>query len=247
MGALLLAKNLRRVAREIVANAGSSEEERLGRLYGPRVADLIRSVREEVPPGGTYWIDDREQPPELAVFLRWELSPRRALLVWDPRGFSAVPPDAVARASGPEILIVPPPGVTRVIPRGARTGGKPAGVPGWPDESIPASIDRPSPGAPATDPLRVEGWCQERGGRPCEVVRFFVDGEEILPARFERVPRADVEAAVPGIGDASRAGYRAELRLPPSDLPFRRLAVFFGASGARWRLLGPVEVGGTAP
>jgi hypothetical protein len=48
-------------------------------------------------------------------------------------------------------------------------------------------------------------------------VEFRVDGVAVAPERLVRTPRPDVQAAVAGIGDASRAGYEA--LLPAGALP----------------------------
>ena len=42
-------------------------------------------------------------------------------------------------------------------------------------------------------------------------MEFRVDGVGVLPERLERTARPDVSAAIPEIGEASRAGYEAYL------------------------------------
>ena len=91
-----------------------------------------------------------------------------------------------------------------------------SGLTGPQDVEIPGWMDEPAEGATAAGRVVVGGWCQERGGRPCAAIRVWVDGREVDAARVERYARPDVQAAVPGIGDCSRAGWR--LRFAPGDL-----------------------------
>ena len=213
------------------------------RLYGDDYATVVERAMDAIPRTGAYRIVDASGDVGDGVFLRWEMAPRRAILSSDPRGPSAAPPAEVAAAADVTLVALPekPP---RVIHQALRDGGRPPGLPGREDESIPAAVDGPVPGAPATPDLVVHGWCQERGSRPCEALRFFVDGEELVPRDVERLGRPDVERAVPGIGDASRAGFRARLALPQSKLPVRQLSVLLVAADGRWRLLGPVDLKG---
>lgn len=102
------------------------------------------------------------------------------------------------------------------------------------DRSIPASVDEPVEGAAVTGPLVVKGWSQRIGGGHVGPVEFRVDGRRVVPERIERAPRPDVTAALPAVGDASAAGWRAffgEGALPPGP---HALTVVF-SDGERWR------------
>ncbi len=84
------------------------------------------------------------------------------------------------------------------------------------DDSIPAGIDDLPNGGKVAGPLVIRGWCQERGGGPVAPASFRIDGVLVVPVELTRVPRPDVPAAIPEIGDASHAGFVA--RFPP-DVP----------------------------
>lgn len=79
------------------------------------------------------------------------------------------------------------------------------------DHNLLASVDEPPEGSVVQAPLRIRGWCQERGGELVVPVEFRVDGAGVLPEQLERTARPDVSATIPGIGDVSRAGYEASL------------------------------------
>ena len=77
------------------------------------------------------------------------------------------------------------------------------------DDDLLSSVDEPPEGAVVRPPLFVRGWCQERGGGLVVPVEFRVDGVAVVPERLVRTARPDVAAAIPEVGDASRAGYEA--------------------------------------
>ena len=77
------------------------------------------------------------------------------------------------------------------------------------DDDLLSSVDDPPEGAVVGNPLFVRGWCQERGGGLVVPVEFRVDGVAVVPERILRTARPDVAAAIPEVGDASRAGYEA--------------------------------------
>ncbi len=79
------------------------------------------------------------------------------------------------------------------------------------DAWIPVGIDTPRDRAVIRGPLVVRGWCQERGGGIVEPVDFRVDGVSVAPLHLERYARPDVSETIPEIGDASHAGFMAEL------------------------------------
>ncbi len=77
------------------------------------------------------------------------------------------------------------------------------------DDDLLSSVDDPPEGAVVVNPLFVRGWCQERGGGLVVPADFHVDGVAVVPERVVRTARPDVAAAIPEVGDASRAGYEA--------------------------------------
>jgi hypothetical protein len=109
------------------------------------------------------------------------------------------------------------------------------------DANIPVSIDSPANGAVVRRELVVQGWCQLRGGSPVEPVEFRLDGVVARVVSLERFPRPEVAVAIPEIGDASKAGYRA--RLDPGSLApgTHVLVVAFRAFDGRERIFPPVR------
>lgn len=90
----------------------------------------------------------------------------------------------------------------------------------WTDPDLLSSVDDPAGTAVVSAPLRVRGWCQERGGGLVVPVEFRVDGAVVAPERIVRTARPDVAAAIPEVGDVSRAGYEAYFgidAIPPGE------------------------------
>ena len=75
------------------------------------------------------------------------------------------------------------------------------------DDGIPSSIDEPGEGELVKGPLKVRGWCAEPGGAEVTPVEFRLDGAALAARGLSRFPRPDVQAAVPRIGSAARAGW----------------------------------------
>jgi len=109
------------------------------------------------------------------------------------------------------------------------------------DDSIAAGINDLPDGGKARSPLVIGGWCQERRGNPVEPVEFQIDGVVVPGVEITRLPRPDVAAAVPEIGDASRAGFVA--RFPPGiPGPGRHvLVVTFETPDGRRRVYPPFD------
>ncbi len=79
------------------------------------------------------------------------------------------------------------------------------------DGALTGSIDEPREGAIVVGPLRVAGWARA-SGEDLDV-RLYLDGE-IAGSQVLRVPRRDVEAALPSLGDCSRAGWETVIEFP---------------------------------
>jgi hypothetical protein len=109
------------------------------------------------------------------------------------------------------------------------------------DASIPVAVDAPADGAALGGTLDVRGWCQLRGGGAVEPVEFRVDGVLARVVTLERTPRPDVAAAIPEIGDASRAGYAARLDASGLSPGAHDLKVAFRAADGRRRIAQPVR------
>lgn len=108
------------------------------------------------------------------------------------------------------------------------------------DDAIPAGLDDLPNGGRVAGPLVIRGWCQERGGGAVAPTAFRIDGVLVVPLELTRVARPDVPAAIPEIGDASRAGFVA--RFPP-DVPGpgrHVLTVGFETPDGRRRIYPPV-------
>ena len=115
------------------------------------------------------------------------------------------------------------------------------------DDGIPASIDEPAEGARVTPPFRARGWCQERGGGRVDPVEFRLDGFLLEETRVTRTPRPDVAVAIPGIGDASAAGWEA--LLSPNVTPGRHVLTVTFQAGDRRRVYPPriIEIVAAGP
>ena len=104
------------------------------------------------------------------------------------------------------------------------------------DPDIPVSIDRPAEGEIVRRELVVAGWCQLRGGGAVAPAEFRIDGALVQPGRLDRTPRPDVASVIPGIGDASRAGYEARLDVSALSPGAHVVRVTFRASDGRRRI-----------
>lgn len=87
-------------------------------------------------------------------------------------------------------------------------------ISGREDGSLPGSIDEPRQGATVVGPLRAKGWARAPGEDLD--VRLYVDGA-IAGTRLRRVPRPEVQAAIPSLGDCSRAGWESVIDFPTRD------------------------------
>ena len=239
-----LASSLPEIVRKTAEAArwfGESPEEAERRVYGARRMDAIAEARRLIPPEGAYYLADAGAEPGETTWVRYLLAPRRPELL----GAMERPRTLIEREGRPGELL---PVVVIVSPGGAPVEavaserffeGKAPFEPGIEDPRIPASIDGPSDGAVVSGAFEVSGWCQEPGGRPCERVRIWLDGDEATGA-VERFPRPDVSRAVPGIGNADRAGFRSTLQPGPARTR-HRLNVYVLTADGRYRRLGAVR------
>ncbi len=222
---------LKESPRGIARSAEAARRELSGDSYAAAVAEMERRV----PPGGTYAIAGDRADVKHAV--RCDLAPRTPILLrsdscggWFVERTSAPVPDLA--------VLVSADGTPRVVETRALLSSLWSGLP-VEEVEVPGWIDEPAEGAAVAGRIVVGGWCQERGGTPCAAIRLWVDGREVDAARIERFPRKDVEAAIPGMGDCGRAGWRAAFE-PGALAPGQHCvaAALLGAGG-RHRRVGP--------
>ncbi len=95
------------------------------------------------------------------------------------------------------------------------------------------SLDGPVDGQVVTGELRIGGWAREPG----EDLRvsILVDGAEVRPREFRRVPRPDVSRVFPDLGDCRWAGYEAVVDRPEGTKPEPVISVVFRSRDGRSR------------
>lgn len=122
-------------------------------------------------------------------------------------------------------VALPPP----LAAAGSTTGASPWKV-GAP---LLGSLDGPVDGQVVAGELRVRGWAREPG----EDLRvsILVDGAEVRPREFRRVPRPDVPRVFPDLGDCRWAGYEAIVERPAGTKPEPVLSVVFRSRDGRSR------------
>jgi hypothetical protein len=101
------------------------------------------------------------------------------------------------------------------------------------DATLTGSIDEPVASATVTGPLRVQGWARIPGEDLH--VTVTIDGEERSLVTGARVPRPEVAAAVPSLGECATAGYEAVYAFAPGDDGGHVLDVLFRSSDGRQR------------
>jgi hypothetical protein len=101
------------------------------------------------------------------------------------------------------------------------------------DPLLYGSMDGPVEGQQVRGDLLVRGWAREPGEDL--LVRIFVGGVEVVPASFRRVPRPDVAAALPQMGDCSSAGYEAIVPRPDGAPDEVEVSVQFRSRSGRMR------------
>jgi hypothetical protein len=204
-------------------------------LRGDAYVDLVEDVRRQVPATGAYAIAADHSRPSDENWIRCDLAPRKpVLLTLACRNWVLDQPSAEA----PEVAVVVAAGETRAAKTRSVLSSLWSSLSG-PQVEIPGWIDEPAESSRVPARFVVSGWCQERGGMPCVAVRVWIDGREVDPARVERFPRPDVAAALPEIGDCSRAGWRTVFE-PGALAPGSHcVAAALIAGGGRHRRVGP--------
>jgi len=104
------------------------------------------------------------------------------------------------------------------------------------DDAVPGWLDESPGGRTVRGALTVSGWAKSAAGE-VDVAVALDDGRVARPDRF---PRPDVAAAVPELGDASRAGFRATFS-PPAGFGEHALTVEMRDPRGRVRRLGPTR------
>jgi hypothetical protein len=107
-------------------------------------------------------------------------------------------------------------------------------ISGREDGTLPGSIDEPKEGATVEGPLRVRGWARAPGEDLD--VKLFLDGV-LVGTPVRRVPRPEVQAAIPSLGDCSQAGWEFLVERPPRDgsSPEQELTAVFFTHDGRFR------------
>jgi len=100
---------------------------------------------------------------------------------------------------------------------------------GTESEELTGSIDGPVDGAIVTGDLTVSGWARIPG-RDLGVT-VLIDGAPRYVIREARVPRPDVQAALPSLGDCATAGYESSFAFHPGDRGEHELSVVFQGPG----------------
>jgi Bacterial Ig domain len=101
------------------------------------------------------------------------------------------------------------------------------------DPTLIGSIDGPAEGAVVNGPLTVRGWARV-SGEDLQVT-VTIDGEERRFLKGARVPRLDVQAAVPSLGDCRNAGFEGTYAFEAGDEGPHEIQVLFRASDGRQR------------
>ncbi|HSB62574.1 MAG TPA: hypothetical protein VLJ18_00350 [Thermoanaerobaculia bacterium] len=101
------------------------------------------------------------------------------------------------------------------------------------DPTLVGSIDAPVEGAVVTGSLTVRGWARISGEDLH--VTVTIDGEERIPLKGGRVPRPELPAALPSLGDCRTAGYEATYAFEAGDEGPHEIQALFRASDGRQR------------
>ncbi len=116
---------------------------------------------------------------------------------------------------------------------GAPMANEPGESAGTKGVELTGSIDEPAAEATVTGNLTVRGWARIPG-RDLDVT-VLIDRARRVPLREGRLPRADVQAAVPSLGDCRTAGYERVFAFQPGDEGWHELSVVFHGADDRVR------------
>lgn len=235
------AKNVMVKLRESAPLVGKDLDTARTRWSGEAYVRGVEALRETIPRDGAYLLVGSAEDTGADYWVRFDLAPRKAWYIGKLKGKKRLLEVEGRPVDAPPFVVVAP-GKGRapyLVDTGAFFEGIPDALRGQEDVGVPASIDVPARDAHVKGRAVIQGWCQERGGGPCPVIRIWIDGRPIDPTSVERFPRPDVEALVAGIGPCDRAGYRATFPFDPEDAGRHVLYVFFETGDGRYRRLGP--------
>jgi hypothetical protein len=109
--------------------------------------------------------------------------------------------------------------------------GAPATTPGGDD--LWGSVDEPAEDAAVAGRLRVRGWARIPGADL--PVTVYLDDEPRPPVSSARLPRPDVCAAIPALGDCASAGYEVVVDFRAGDAGEHEINAVFRAPDGRVR------------
>jgi len=101
------------------------------------------------------------------------------------------------------------------------------------DASLIGSLDEPAEGSTVHGQLEVRGWARIPGENLR--VTLTIDRKERFFVAGARVPRPDVEVAVPTLGDCRAAGYEAAYTFEAGDAGVHEIQVVFRTHDGRER------------
>jgi hypothetical protein len=108
-----------------------------------------------------------------------------------------------------------------------------SGEPAREDTHLTGSIDTPAEGETVAGDLRVRGWARVPGEDLA--VTVSLDGVVREGTRPSRIPRPDVAAVIPSLGDCSGAGYEAVIPFRSGDEGRHMINVVFTSADGRER------------
>jgi hypothetical protein len=235
VGAGIFVRNVRTRVIAVSGGVGKSLSELHDAFDGADVMQVLSRAARLIPEDGCYVLVDGSRMSNAVNVIRFHLAPRKPIFAGrldeSLRKPAAIAPVTIV-ATG-----------DRKAPRIYDTEGFFNGfeVPdfGREDDAIPCAVDR---AGWRGDELEIEGWCQERDARPCEVRAVFVGPRMAAPLVTLRYPRPDVARALLYVGDCARAGYRTSVFWPPPASDSVKVTVVFGTRDGRFRRYPPVAV-----
>lgn len=169
--------------------------------------ESVRDLRQRVDPRGAYLVAAAPygDGAVTAIALRLALLPRRPILVGrflEIPGSPTLRPDATVLIEND----VTPPSVRPALELPASYAFSNRGLR---DDSIPCAVEEVT--VARTREIGIRGWCQEKGGTPCDVVAVLVQGLPVPFVEIDRHPRPDVAAVLSEFRPSPRAGYRVKV------------------------------------